>query len=80
MDLAVLGKGAVLIPTPGQTEQEYLAQYWSKQKGYVMQTQHELNLADAIRQLQGQAQPEPYVGVPFYETVIENWLASTHKQ
>jgi hypothetical protein len=70
----------VLIPTPGQTEQEYLAQYWSKHKGYVMQTQHKLNLAYAMQQLQRQAQPEPYVAVPFYETVIENWLASTPKQ
>jgi UDP-N-acetylglucosamine:LPS N-acetylglucosamine transferase len=27
MDLHVLGKKATLIPTPGQTEQEYLADY-----------------------------------------------------
>jgi uncharacterized protein (TIGR00661 family) len=31
MDLHVLGKkNLVLIPTPGQTEQEYLAEYWAK--------------------------------------------------
>lgn len=31
MDLHVLGKkNLVLVPTPGQTEQEYLAAYWSK--------------------------------------------------
>lgn len=31
MDLHVLGKkNLVLVPTPGQTEQEYLAGYWSK--------------------------------------------------
>jgi len=29
MDLAALGKTAVLVPTPGQTEQEYLADYLS---------------------------------------------------
>jgi hypothetical protein len=27
MDLAVLKRRAVLLPTPGQTEQEYLASY-----------------------------------------------------
>lgn len=31
MDMNVLGKKElILIPTPGQTEQEYLAEYWSK--------------------------------------------------
>jgi len=30
MDLVRLGKTAVLVPTPGQTEQEYLAQHLSK--------------------------------------------------
>ena len=30
MDLAALNKKALLIPTPGQTEQEYLASYMSK--------------------------------------------------
>lgn len=33
MDLVTLGKKAILIPTPGQTEQEYLAKQLS-QKGY----------------------------------------------
>ncbi len=31
MDLVALGKKAVLVPTPGQTEQEYLAQYLMSQ-------------------------------------------------
>ncbi|MBA3704822.1 MAG: glycosyltransferase, partial [Bacteroidetes bacterium] len=30
MDLATLGKKAIFIPTPGQTEQEYLAEYLMK--------------------------------------------------
>jgi tartrate dehydratase beta subunit/fumarate hydratase class I family protein len=29
MDLIALGRKALLIPTPGQTEQEYLAQHLS---------------------------------------------------
>lgn len=35
MDLVKLNKNAVLVPTPGQTEQEYLAQYLME-KGYFM--------------------------------------------
>lgn len=36
MDLHFLQKKALLIPTPGQTEQEYLANYWEK-KGLAIQ-------------------------------------------
>jgi len=32
MDLVALGKNALLIPTPGQTEQEYLASHLEKNK------------------------------------------------
>lgn len=34
MDLDALGLDAILIPTPGQTEQEYLASYWVHEKGF----------------------------------------------
>lgn len=45
MDLTVLGKRALLIPTPGQTEQEYLALYLQKKKYYSSTLQNELHLA-----------------------------------
>ena len=32
MDLAILGKKSFFIPTPGQTEQEYLAEFMSHKK------------------------------------------------
>lgn len=35
MDLHELGLHALLIPTPGQTEQEYLATYWQEKFGYT---------------------------------------------
>lgn len=35
MDLHALGLKALLIPTPGQTEQEYLANYWQEKFGYT---------------------------------------------
>lgn len=35
MDLYALGLKALLIPTPGQTEQEYLAGYWKEKFGYT---------------------------------------------
>jgi predicted glycosyltransferase len=42
MDLYALGiKNAVLIPTPGQTEQEYLAEHFAK-KGFKILMQNDL--------------------------------------
>ena len=35
MDLHALDLKALLIPTPGQTEQEYLAKYWQEKFGYT---------------------------------------------
>lgn len=35
MDLATLGKKAILVPTPRQTEQEYLAKYHSKKGNFL---------------------------------------------
>ncbi len=47
MDLAVLNKKAVFIPTPGQTEQEYLASYHAAKGNAIYFKQDEFNL-DAI--------------------------------
>lgn len=52
MDLHALGIKAVLIPTPGQTEQEYLAKYWREKFGFVILNQKEItaeSLEKAIR-------------------------------
>jgi len=47
MDLAALNKKAVLIPTPGQTEQEYLADYFQEKKIFLKNEQDSLNLKEA---------------------------------
>lgn len=49
MDLAVLGEKAVLVPTPGQTEQEYLAKYHFEKKHFFTQTQQEFDIEEAIK-------------------------------
>lgn len=49
MELAELGKTRVLLlPTPGQTEQEYLADYYEQQKYFHHVSQYRLRLADDI--------------------------------
>jgi uncharacterized protein (TIGR00661 family) len=47
MDLHFLGKKAILIPTPGQTEQEYLARYLGR-KGWRSLEQKELTLQNLL--------------------------------
>ena len=44
MDLVKTGKKAMLIPTEGQTEQEYLAKYLNKNNVYYNKNQHCINL------------------------------------
>lgn len=45
MELAALGKKALLIPTPGQTEQIYLAHYHTQRGNFYSVSQEKLNLA-----------------------------------
>ena len=51
MDLVFLGKKAILIPTPGQTEQEYLANHFYDQKIFFTQTQNSIDLKNALKQI-----------------------------
>ncbi len=48
MDLCVLQKKALLIPTPGQTEQEYLAQYHMGRQGYLCVSEDELDIPSQL--------------------------------
>jgi UDP-N-acetylglucosamine:LPS N-acetylglucosamine transferase len=44
MDIYALGKKAMFIPTPQQTEQEYLAKYHEKLGNFLYINQEELNI------------------------------------
>lgn len=50
MDLACLNKKAVFVPTPGQTEQEYLAEYHSELNHSVVIPQSEFELQKVINE------------------------------
>jgi predicted glycosyltransferase len=49
MDLIKIGKKAILVPTPGQTEQEYLADHLMKKKYFYFVTQQGFDLSDSLR-------------------------------
>ena len=54
MDLAVLQQKAILVPTPGQAEQEYLGQYLSGKKYCVVHAREGFDLQKAIQDLQSE--------------------------
>jgi uncharacterized protein (TIGR00661 family) len=51
MDLVQLGVKAMLVPTPGQTEQEYLAIYNSGKEQFETVKQSELQFSDFLREV-----------------------------
>lgn len=51
MDLVALNKKAILVPTPGQTEQEYLAKYHLENFNFYSQKQSEFDLKKAMTEM-----------------------------
>jgi len=68
MDLAQVNCKALLIPTPGQSEQEYLAQYFAEQNWAMTATQANFNI-DEFLSLGTRTQ-----SFPSYPTTIDRWI------
>lgn len=72
MDLALLGKKAVLVATPGQTEQEYLAGYLEKQGYFCSAYQQDFSLEQAITKAASfNFVPTNFTGLDFIPAVNE---------
>lgn len=52
MDLVTLSKRAILVPTPGQTEQEYLADKVMSEKIFYCEKQQDFNLERALLEVE----------------------------
>lgn len=80
MELVSLGKGAVLIPTPGQTEQEYLGEYLNGRHGFITIRQNESRrLGRLVKERGVNARPAPPDGVPEDEAVLTNLIDPVHE-
>lgn len=76
MDLAVLGKKAILVPTPGQTEQEYLAQILADQNLFLAQHQDKINLEEGIHKLGNTRGLAPGTfPTDVHKALLEKWLS-----
>ncbi len=78
MDLVLLGKRALLIPTPGQTEQCYLGKFLNGARIFPSLRQQGFQLTDALQHLQS----FPFRSLELkhhfkdYQPVLEHWLDS----
>jgi hypothetical protein len=76
MDLVLFGKKAIIIPTPGQAEQEYLARHLHREGVWLHAPQKRLNIEATLQE----ARNFPFrklllnEGFDQYKTVIDNWL------
>ena len=76
MDLLALGKRAILVPTPGQAEQEYLAEYLHQKNLAVMAKQTGFCLRSALDSLKRSAINMLSVSSDNYKTSVGNLVDS----
>ena len=73
MDLIKLQKKAIFIPTPGQTEQIYLAKRWQEKGWAIAYDQTEFHLETALKEADNfNYQPIPFI--PFSKEALEATL------
>ena len=78
MDLVKLQQKAVLIPTPGQTEQEYLAKYLGQKKYFYCTNQNNFNLLNTIRGVADFPFIPPDAQHDEYKTVVKSFIDKFH--
>ncbi len=79
MDLIALGKKAFFIPTPGQTEQDYLARELNKMKVTGSSRQDKFDLADALLQSPNYRGFSDWIGSPdLLNDTIDELLVPNH--
>ncbi len=76
MDLMKLGCKALLVPTPGQTEQEYLARYLSAQHFFCSLQQQDFNLDKAVQLAENFNYQIPSFNMELYKQAVQQWAAS----
>jgi len=58
MEFSALGKKALFVPTPGQTEQEYLAGYYKDNRYFNYVDQSRMNITEDIKNIFDVCYPE----------------------
>lgn len=74
MDLLKLHKKAILVPTPGQAEQEYLAHHLLQQQWAYTLPQKDFQLARALEEAGQFAYNMPMLGMDGYKEVLRKFV------
>jgi hypothetical protein len=80
MDILVLKKNAILIPTPGQTEQEYLGHYLHEKRWMYSVAQKNFNLQEAINAFEKAELVIPEIPCTNLQDVIVEFLREVSRQ
>lgn len=76
MDLVKIGKNAILIPTPGQTEQEYLAKHLMEKRFFFSTEQEGFSMAKAIAAASAFPFIKPQHDMEGFKTFLNEFLQS----
>jgi uncharacterized protein (TIGR00661 family) len=74
MDICKLQKKAILVPTPGQTEQEYLAKHLTQQGWCLTFKQDNFNLKEALQKASTFPFSIPHMQMDEYKKVLLNFV------
>lgn len=77
MDLDRVGARLILVPTPGQTEQVYLAERLARAGRAVVRPQSDLRLAEAIADARRLAIPDPVPDVGLLDAALDDLLEAS---
>ena len=80
LDICKLRKKAVLIPTPGQTEQEYLAEHLEKQGWCVSMSQEDFSLDKLLKKVESFEYKLPHLDMEQYKIVVKQFVERLHLQ
>ncbi len=74
MDLLKLQKKCIMVPTPGQAEQEYLAKHLHQKEWAFTISQNDFSLGKALQQAQSFAYKLPAMPMDQYKTHLRNFV------
>jgi hypothetical protein len=74
MDLVKLKQPAILVPTPGQPEQEYLARHCMQQRLFYSTTQQHFNLLQALANAQQFTNKFMHLDMEQYKNVVQQFV------
>lgn len=76
MDILKIQRKTILIPTPGQTEQEYLAKSLSSERVFFTAKQEEFSLKQMMRFAEGFPLVTPYYDMEQYKKIVADFVKS----